>query len=61
MGRKKLTDPNSEVVKIRISKSAKEIVDTVCQKEYRTFQEQVRMIVDAWAIKNKKQSMSQSI
>lgn len=39
---------DTEVVKIRITTSAKHVLDAVATAEYRTFQDQVRLILDKW-------------
>lgn len=39
----------SEVVKIRVSKSTKAIIQKKSDQEYRTFSKQCQMILDEWA------------
>lgn len=45
----KLTDePLTEVVKMRISEKAKEAIQKEAKNKYRSFQQQVRVILDGW-------------
>ena len=48
MGRKPIDNPKSEVVKIRISKATKDAIAKSASESYRTFQQQVCMILDEW-------------
>lgn len=41
--------PETEVVKIRITSKAKKTLDEVASLEYRTSQNQIRLILDHWA------------
>jgi hypothetical protein len=43
----------SEVVKIKISKSTKEKIQKVSNKEYHSFANQCQMILDEWADRHK--------
>ena len=42
----------SEVVKIRISEDTKKALQDVAKKEYRSFAEQCRLILDTWVSSN---------
>lgn len=42
----------SEVIKIRISEETKKALQEIASKEYRTFAEQCRLILDKWVGSN---------
>jgi hypothetical protein len=43
-------EPPSEVVKIRIGPQAKMVLSEAASKNYRSFQAQVRLVLDEWAV-----------
>jgi len=43
---------DTEVVSVRVNKNDKLVLKRVAKKEFRTFAEQVRMIIHKWVVEN---------